>query len=160
MKIMELKENHYEVVKDLLVDLQNYVIKIDKYNLNIISEDYREKYFEYMVDDCNKNQGKIFVAVEDDVVLGMIAGFLQTYSERDKLDYKCPQKGIISELIVSKNSRKGGVGTKLLKFMENYFSTIGCSYVQIDVFAYNENAKNFYYKNGYENRMIAIFKKL
>lgn len=67
----------------MLVDLQKYIIEIDKYNLNIISQDYREKYFEF----------------------------------------------------------------------------IDCEYVQVDVFAYNEHAKKFYLKNGYEDRMVTVFKK-
>ena len=43
MKILELEQKYYEQIKDLLVDLQKYIIEIDKYNLNIISQDYREK---------------------------------------------------------------------------------------------------------------------
>ena len=90
----------------------------------------------------------------------MIAGYVERYSDRDKLDYACPKKGIIAELIVAKNSRKDGVGTKLLSKMEEYFKTIGCEYIQIDVFAYNENAKKFYYNKGYDDRMITVFKKI
>ena len=160
MKILELEQEYFEQVKDLLVDLQKYVISIDKYNLNIISKDYREKYFEFMFDDCKGNQGKVFVAIEANKVVGIVAGFVQEYDERDKLDYSCPKKGIIAELIVDKNSRANGIGTELLKHIESYFKSIGCEFVQIDVFAYNENAKKFYYKNGYEDRMITIFKKM
>lgn len=160
MQILELKQKDFEQVKDLLVDLQKYVISIDKYNLNIISKDYREKYFEFMLSDCKASQGKIFVAVEENNVVGMVAGFVQEYDERDKLDYSCPKKGIVAELIVDKNFQTKGVGSKLLKHIEAYFKSISCEFVQIDVFAYNENAKKFYYKNGYEDRMITVFKKL
>lgn len=158
--IMELKTKHYEKVKDLLVDLQKFVIEIDKYHLNMMSNDYREKYFEFMLQDCNKNQGKVFVCVDQNQVLGMIAGFVGSYDERDKLVYTCPKKGIVAELIVDKNSRKDGVGTKLLKAMESYFKSISCEFVQVDVFAYNEGAKKFYSKNGYEDRMLTMFKKI
>ena len=153
-------KSHNEYVKGLLVDLQKYVIELDKYNLNILSSDYRDKYFEYMIEDCTSNQGKVFVALENNNVLGMIAGYVEKYSDRDKLDYACPKKGIVAELVVAKNSRKDGVGTKLLSKMEEYFKTIDCKYIQIDVFAYNENAKKFYYNKGYEDRMITVFKKL
>ena len=160
MKIVELEQKYFEQVKDLLVDLQKYVISIDKYNLNIISQDYREKYFEFMLDDCNCNGGKTFVAVQDNDVLGMVSGFVQKYDERDSLDYLCPKKGIVAELIVSKNCRANGIGTELLKYIENYFKSIDCEFVQIDVFAYNEIAKKFYFKNDYEDRMITVLKKL
>ena len=160
MKILELEQKYYEQVKDLLVDLQKYIVEIDKYNLNIISKDYREKYFEFMLDDCKTNQGKVFVALEGDKIVGMVAGFVQEYDERDRLDYSCHKKGMVEELIVDKNCRANGVGTELLKYIENYFKSIDCEFVQIDVFAYNERAKKFYNKNGYEDRMVTVFKKL
>ena len=160
MKIVEISEKYYEQTKDLLVELQKHVVSIDKYNLNIISQDYREKYFEYMLEDCNNNSGKVFIAVENNFVCGMVAGFVQKYETKDKLDYICPKKGIVAELIVNKNNRSNGVGTLLLKHIENYFNSISCKYIQIDVFAYNENAKKFYYKNGYEDRMVTVFKKI
>lgn len=160
MQIIEIDLNHYEQTKDLLVDLQKYVIEIDKYKLNILSDEYRDKYFDYMLTDCNSNQGKCFVCVDGNNVLGMVAGYVERYNERDKLDYSCPKKGIIAELIVNKNCRKDGLGTKLVNHMENYFKSISCKFIQIDVFAYNVNAKKFYYKNGYEDRMVTVFKKL
>lgn len=158
--IIELKNEHYNQVKDLLVDLQKFVIEIDKYNLNLISQDYREKYFEFLLQDCSKNQGKIFVYVSQNKILGMIAGFVEAYDDRDKLVYACPKKGVIAELIVDKTAREGGIGTLLLNKMEDYFKSISCQYIQIDVFAYNEKAIKFYSKNGYEDRMLTMFKKL
>lgn len=160
MRIEELNERYYEEVKDLLVELQEYIVEIDDFKLNVISKEYREKYFEYMVEDCNKNQGKIYVAIDDEKVIGMIAGFVQCYDKRDKLDYACLKKGLVAELVVSKNVRSKGVGTNLLDTLEKYFISIGCEYVQIEVFAPNETAKSFYYKKGYQNRMISLFKKL
>ena len=160
MIIREYKSLDCEKIKDLLVELQEYVIEIDKYNLNIISNEYRNKYFNYMLEDCNFQQGKIFIAEENNTIIGFIVGYVQTYDERDKLDYTCPKKGIVAELIVSKQLRSKGTGKFLLTQMENYFKSINCEYIQIDVFAYNEIGKNFYYKNKYEDRMITLFKKL
>ena len=160
MIIRVLENKDIEQIKDLLVELQQYVIEIDKYNLNIISDEYRDKYFEYMIDDLKTQQGKIFVAEEENQIIGMIAGYIQTYDERDSLDYSCPTKGIVVELIVSKKLRSKGTGQMLLKKMEDYFKSINCEFVQIDVFAYNEIAKNFYHKNNYEERMLTLFKKL
>ena len=160
MRIREYQTQDCEHVKDLLVELQEYVIEIDKYNLNIISAEYREKYFEYMLQDCNNQSGKIFIAEDCGLVVGLVAGFVENYNERDFLDYVCPKKGIVAELIVSKRLRSKGAGQLLLNEMEKYFKSIDCRYVQLDVFAYNDIAKNFYRKNNYEERMISLFKKL
>lgn len=160
MEIEELKEMYFKNVKDLLMELQEYIIEIDNFKLNVLAKDYREKYFEYMLKDCKNNQGKVFVAVNGNKVVGMIAGFVQRYEERDKLDYACPKKGVVAELIVNKSARCDGVGSKLLNEMEVYFKSINCEYCQIDVFAPNEDAKTFYCKKGYKDRMITLFKKL
>jgi len=160
MEIREFDILDKESIKELLVELQEYIIEIDKYNLNIISTKYRDMYFDFMLQDCISQNGKIFVAIEDKNIVGFICGFVETNDERDKLDYLCPKKGIIAELIVSKFSRSKGMGGLLLTTMEDYFKSIGCEYIQIDVFAYNETAKKFYYKNNYEDRLVTLFKKI
>lgn len=153
-------DEHVERVKDLLVELQEYIVEIDKYNLNILTSEYREKYFEYMMEDVTANEGKVYVALDGEEVVGMVAGYVHEYDIRDRLDYKCPRRGEIAELIVDKTVRQGGIGSRLVETMENYFKEIGCKYIQIDVFAYNENAKKFYYNKGYEDRLLKVFKKI
>ena len=96
----------------------------------------------------------------NEAVIGVVAGFIEKYDSYDKLVYSCPKKGIISEMIIDKRFRKYGIGTSLISAMENYFFDVGCQYIQLDVFAYNSSARSFYVKNGYEERMITMFKKL
>lgn len=86
-------------------------------------------------------------------------GCIFPYGENDYLDYKCPKRGEITELIVSKNVRSKGIGNMLISKMEEYFKSLGCEYILVDVFAYNENAIKFYDRNGYHSRMYANIKK-
>ena len=44
--------------------------------------------------------------------------------------------------------------------MEEYFKSIGCEYILVDVFAYNEVGQSFYENNGYHPRMITEIKKI
>ena len=44
--------------------------------------------------------------------------------------------------------------------MEEYFKSMNCEYVSIDVFAYNDQAINFYRKQGYHTRMLIDIKKI
>lgn len=44
--------------------------------------------------------------------------------------------------------------------IEEYFKLNNCKYVLVYVFAYNENAINFYSKKGYHHRMYTDIKKL
>ena len=87
-------------------------------------------------------------------------GCIFPYDENDYLDYKCPKRGEIIELIVSKNVRNKGVGNMLISKLEEYFKSVGCEYILVDVFAYNENAIKFYDKKGYHFRMHTKIKKI
>lgn len=107
-----------------------------------------------------ENEGICFLAIDSSKVVGLIMGCVFPYDEYDYLDYKCPRRGEITELIVSKNGRSKGVGKELMDKMEEYFKSIGCEYVIVDVFAYNHNAESFYNKKGYHARMKTLIKNL
>lgn len=160
MEIIEYNKTYQEDVKDLLVELQKYIVSIDKYHLNIVSPQYREVYFKKTLKLIKQNNGKIFVAVKDNKAIGMIAGYIQKYDKLDRIDYTCPKKGIVEELIVSSTNRDKGVGNQLLACMEKFFRENNCEFCQVDVFSYNDIGKNFYNKYNFENRMETMFKKL
>ena len=160
MQIVEYDSKYEEDVKDLLVELEEYIVSIDEDHLDIVGKDYREKMIWYDLKDVDENRGKCFIAVEDDKAIGVIMGKIRKYSKFDYLDYKCPKAGIITELVVTKSEKGSGIGSMLVNKMEEYFKEMGCKYVSVDVFAYNKNALNFYSKFGYHARMIDTIKKL
>jgi len=160
MKIIEYKNKYLEDVRDLLVELEEYIVSIDKDNLDQVHLEYREKMALIDLEEVNKDNGKCYLAIDNNKVVGLIMGTIPKYEEYDYLDYKCPKRGIITELVVSKNARGKGIGNKLMKSIEDYFKSQECEYVLVDVFAYNTNAANFYNKNGYHHRMYVDIKKL
>ena len=160
MKIIEYNEKYLADIKDLLVELEEYIISIDEDELDQLHSEYREKMAILDLEEVSDHNGKCFLAVENDKVLGLVMGIIPPYDEYDYLDYKCPNIGEVTELVVSKNARSKGVGQELMKHIENYLKSQGCEYIKIDVFAYNENAINFYDKQGYHPRMHINIKKL
>lgn len=160
MQIIEYNDKYLEDVKDLLVELEEYIVSIDRDNLDRVHLKYREEMAILDLKEVKNNNGKCYVAIENDKAIGLIMGYVRTYDEYDYLDYKCPKSGEVSELVISKDTRRKGIGQKLMNKMEEYFKSIGCEYVFVDVFAYNENAINFYKENGYHGRMITDIKKL
>lgn len=161
MKIIEYTKKHEEYVKDLLVELEEYIISIDEDNLDQIDKDYREKMIELDLKEVYENDGKCYVAVdENNKAIGVIMGIIRKYDKYDYLDYKCPISGEITELVVSKNIRNKGIGKMLMGKMEEYFKSKNCEYVFVDVFAYNKNGIKFYTKDGYHTRMEIMLKKL
>ena len=160
MKIREYEEKYLEDVKDLLVELEEYVLTIDKDNLDQLHPEYRNKMAILDLEEVKENNGKCYLAIENNKAIGLIMGTIIKYEEYDYLDYKCPKTGEITELIVSKNTRSKGIGQQLMQKMEEYFKSMNCEYVSIDVFAYNDQAINFYRKQGYHTRMLIDIKKI
>lgn len=160
MEIIEFNEVYSEGVKDLLVELQEYVVKIDKYKQNILSPLYREEYYAMLTKTLNENSGKMFLALENEKVVGLICGHLEIKEDEDHLVIKDTKRAVINELIVSQNIRSGGIGSKLMCKMEDYLKNLGAKFILLDVFAYNETAKTFYKNKGYEERMITLIKEI
>lgn len=156
--IIEYEPKYEEEVKDLLVELQEHIVSIDKEKYNIINPEYRDKYFDETIEEVNKYQGLILLAKENEQIIGMIIGLINN-DETYEYDFKAPKRGRISELIVSKNSRTNGTGSKLLQAMEEHLRADGCEDVLIGVFGYNDLALEFYNKQGYHTRMVEMTKK-
>ena len=160
MKIIEYEEKYFEDVKDLLVELEEYILSIDEDNLDQLHPDYRDKMALLDLEEINDNNGKCYLAVENDKAIGLIMGTIPQYDENDYLDYKCPKRGEITELIVTSKTRSKGVGQALMNKMEDYFKSVDCEYIIVDVFAYNKKGIDFYNKNGYHQRMYTEIKKI
>lgn len=160
MEIIEYEDKYLNNVKDLLTELEEYIISIDYDKLDRIHPDYYNKKAIIDLEEVKNNNGKCFLAIDNNSVIGLIMGIIREYSEFDYLDYKCPKEGEITELIVSKNIRSNGVGQLLIDKLEEYFKSVNCEYILVDVFGYNDNAMKFYYKKGYHPRMTTCIKKI
>lgn len=160
MQIIEYEDKYLEDIRDLLTELEEYIVSIDKDQLDQVHPEYHEKMALIDLEDVKNNNGICYLAIETDKPIGLIMGTIPPYDEYDYLDYKCPKRGIITELVVTSKIRSKGVGQALINKMEEYFKLNQCDYVLVDVFAYNEIGKKFYNKNGYHHRMYTDIKKL
>lgn len=160
MKIIEYEEKYLEDVRDLLTELEEYIVSIDKDELDQVHPEYHEKMALVDLNEVDKNNGKCYLAIKNDKAIGLIIGTIPPYEEYDYLDYKCPKCGEVTELVVSKKVRSSGIGTLLINRIEKYFKSIGCEYISIEVFAYNKMGINFYEKQGYHTRGLIDIKKI
>lgn len=156
--ITEYDFKYDEEIKDLLVELQEYIVAIDKEKYNIITPEYRELYFAKTIEEIKDHKGHMLLIKEANRVVGLIIGLIE--EPINEYDFKTPKRGRISELIVSKNCRSHGYGNMLLKAMEDYLKEHGCEAILIEVFGYNDLAFNFYSKHGYNTRMYDVIKKI
>ena len=160
MTIIEYEDKYLEDVRDLLVELGEYIVSIDQDELEQTHNDYRIKMTEHDLNNVSKYDDKCYLAILNKEVIGLIMGIIIKYDKYDYLDYKCPKEGEIIELIVSSKFRKSNVGSLLMDKIEQYFKDNNCDYILLDVFAYNESAINFYKKRGYHSRMYRNIKKI
>ena len=142
-----------EDIKNLLVELQQYLADIDKEGYNIVGENFREEYFKKTINEVRKNNGKILLYKDNEKIVGLIVGIVNN-EEMSRCDFKVPKRGRITELVVSKEHRGKHIGKQLLDKMQDYLKSIGCEKILIAVFGYNEKAIKFYNKNGYHMRMM------
>ena len=160
LKIIEYNSKYDEQIKDLLVELQNYLIDIDNWHTQVMLSEYREGNFKMDMRKVKNQNGKIYLSVEDNVVTGLIIGIVEEADEVDKLTNDCAKTGSVIELIVKNNTRGNGVGKLLLNKIEDYFKSMDCKRINIEVFGPNKRGLNFYNKNGYIIRDMIVSKRI
>jgi len=156
--IIDYNSKYDEEIKNLLVELKEHIMKIDKEHYNVVGDAFKEEYFRKTMDEIEKYQGKMYLYQVDDKIVGLVVGLINN-EEIDNYDFKAPKRGRVSELVISRKYRKKGYGKTLLNAMEKYLKSVGCMDILIGVFGYNNSAIRFYEQNGYHTRMIEMTKK-
>lgn len=72
MKIIEYEDKYLEDIRDLLIELEEYIVSIDKDNLDQIHPEYHEKMALVDLEKVNKNSGICYLAIEKDKAIGLI----------------------------------------------------------------------------------------
>ena len=160
MKVIEYDSKYDEQIKDLLVELQNYLVDIDDWHTQVLIPAYRDGIFNMDMDNVKNQNGKAYLAIENEIVVGLIIGVVAVTDEIDRLTNDCAKIGNILELVVKNDIRGNGIGKCLLSKMENYFKTIDCKRINIEVFGPNNKGLNFYIKNDYVIRDMIVSKRL
>lgn len=158
--IIEYDKKYDEQIKDLLVELQNYLIDIDDWHTQVMLPEYRENNFRIDMNKVHKQNGKIYLDIENNTVNGLIIGVVAEKDEIDKLTNDCAKTGVVLELIVRNSIRGNGIGQALLEKMEEYFKSINCLRINIEVFGPNQKGFNFYTKNNYIIRDMIVSKRI
>ena len=115
MEIIEYEEKYAENVKDLLVELQEHLVEVDYWHFQVMKESYRENCFKRDMEAVRTREGKIYLAKENDVIVGLVIGTIPPKDDEDRDTNTCARNGRVLELIVSKKSRGKGTGELLLQ---------------------------------------------
>ena len=74
MQIIEYTDKYLEDVKDLLVELEEYIIDIDADELDQLHPEYRNKMAILDLEKVSNNNGKCYLAIENNKAIGLIMG--------------------------------------------------------------------------------------
>ena len=146
MKIIEYEQKYESEVKDLLIELQEYLASLDKRGVIVLKENYCDGYFAFVAEECAKHEGNIFIAIANGHAIGMIVCKIFQGGGEDEFATLCSKIGFISDLVVTEDKRGHGIGKQLVKRAEKYFYENGCEYTQLEVFAPNKKAFELYKK--------------
>ena len=112
----------------------------------------REKIGEVVQSDIDQ----VFVAVIDNQVVGCVSCHLT------QLFHQKGRAGRITSLVVLKNYRNTGIGTRLVKAADHFFQSNGCSGAEVTSGDHRKEAHDFYQNQGYkldERRFIKHYNR-
>ena len=99
-----------------------------------------------------------YVVTIDSKVIGYMKGRYKNIEESHFV--KTRDMILLTDLIIKEEYRNHGVGKKMLNFIEEEAKIKNISCIEIPVYSFNEQAKSFYTKNGYNAYVEREFKEV
>lgn len=143
-----------------LENLSDYLSPLDPFKKIRRLPPWGKKYMNWLLDRVKKQDGAIFVAQDDDQVIGMIAVVVVKMTKLDQLSFAAAHMGRVLEIFVHDSYRHHGVRKLLMKYAENHLREKQCEFVRIEVFEPNTDAHSFYKSLGYTDRLRDMIKQI
>ena len=138
----------------------DYIVSIDNLKRTRRMPEFGESYTRRTLQKVAENNGIIYVAELGGEPVGLVVGTMPEQTKEDQLEHVPSRFGEVLELVVKAEYRDRGVGTMLMKKLEEYFRKNNCNIAGVGVLVPNKNAHRLYRKLGYENRSIYMTKNL
>jgi ribosomal protein S18 acetylase RimI-like enzyme len=137
-----------ELSKEFFYEYENN--NKEMFGIDFINEIDIKNYFQGFIE---KETKKAYIAIIDKKIIGYI-----TFYIKDQPDYWIVKKiGDISGLIVSKNFRKKGIGTKLVMKAIEYFKENGIKYYTVFTSINNTSGISLYKKCGFKELSAILY---
>lgn len=141
--------------------LQGFIAAIDPLERQRGAADFdADAYTDVILKGVQSRNGMIFISEFESRIVGCVAGWLVQEDDADLIAAHPSKTGRVFELFVDEVVRGRRVGSRLMEHIEAWFREQGCDSVRVEVFYPNENAADFYKKNGYTERCLDLLKIL
>jgi ribosomal protein S18 acetylase RimI-like enzyme len=155
----EFTQADAEQIKDLLVKIAESIATLNPGRLPTPMPAYRDSYYQNLLDIYEKGRGTIFVALDNDKIVGFVQGELKIQTEEELLEFKPIAEGYMRDIFVLQEYRGQGVAAGLLNKLEAYLRSKGCTQYELFVLSTNP-ALEFYKKHGFTDQVYNLIKSL
>ena len=149
----EYKVKNKEDLKNLFIELQAYEKTIWSDRAES-TEEFVAKFIDELLEEVKMKNGKVYLAFENEVPVGFIAGYIERDSENNSDYFR------IDSLVVKRDFRNKGVGTRLVEKIGEYAKSTGQSKVGLGVLVGNFSAYDYYKRLGFKDYGIEMIKNL
>ncbi len=161
IEYIEYSDKYETKVTQLLEELQDYIVSIDSFDRVIRAEAFGAYCTKKLLDKVKAKYGKIFLAIDEKKVIGIVVALILERTEEDDLQTKDQRYGEIEKLFILKEYRGKGIGSKLFELAENYLKNEEkCDFIEIVVFGDNYEVYELYKKKGYRPREHILLKRV
>lgn len=144
------------MIKATINDIDNLVplyLSLNQYHYNNIDDYYKEYTKAKVIKLINRAIGSekrdIYIAKSESTnVMGLVE--IHFRSIEDDIELLDKEYIEIVSVIVNKDYRGKGIGTKLLDFVHNLAKDYDKQYLELKVYDFNDSAIKFYEKNGFK----------
>lgn len=160
MKIIfkHYRESNFEDLEKCIEKLQDFLVGIDPLKRLRRLPAYSKNYTENLIKKISKQEGLIIIAYDKEKIVGCIAGIIEKQSKDNLFECIPTKPSRILELFVLDSYRGLKLGKKLMQRMEDHFKKNKCNIVRVEVFVPNKNARHFYQKLDYSDRVTDMIK--
>ena len=153
MHIREAVPDDVPDLKELWTEFMNYHSDLDSdYTL---SDDALTNWAEYLDAKFDDSLAKIFVAVEDEIVVGYVGAMIRMYPPV----WTITRYGYIEEIAVTKNFRRKGTASRLLAAAQKWLLSEGISRIKVNIDSANESSQGFFRSQGFLDNTETLIKK-
>jgi ribosomal protein S18 acetylase RimI-like enzyme len=128
---------------------ENVVSDLNKLLLQL-SPNYKEKSEDKIKEIINKSENHIFVAKDGNKIIGILTLII--------VDPLFLKKGLLEEMVVDRNYRGKGIGTKLITTVLNQARNEGLAYVDFTSRQERLEANNLYQRLGFKKRNTNVYR--
>jgi len=128
-----------------------------KYNKQLEPiEKVKDRYKEYLIKDLDSEHRAVFVASDDNKIIGMIIG--RIYRSLIVAGYE--KRGSMGNLYVKKSYRKRGIGKNLMKALIDWFKSKNVTGLTLAIYKHNKISEGICKGMGFNTYCKMMYKEI